>query len=95
VKVKATPRCTKIASNVATGIRDSRAFRKQCERDSYYHQPHRFADSAIEENEPSLIAGLLDRNETKSLSGIPGLANLPGVGYAFGSEAIRRMKTSC
>jgi len=38
----------------------------------------------LKENEPSLIAGLLDRNETKSLSGIPGLANLPGVGYAFG-----------
>jgi hypothetical protein len=38
----------------------------------------------LKENEPSLIAGLLDRNETKSLSGIPGLANLPGLGYAFG-----------
>jgi general secretion pathway protein D len=41
----------------------------------------------LKENEPSLIAGLLDRNETKSLSGIPGLANLPGVGYAFGQRS--------
>ena len=38
----------------------------------------------LRENEPSLIAGLLDQEETKSLSGIPGFANLPGVGYAFG-----------
>ncbi len=38
----------------------------------------------LREGEPSVIAGLLDREETKSLSGIPGLANLPGVGYAFG-----------
>jgi general secretion pathway protein D len=32
------------------------------------------------------VAGLLDNEETKSLSGIPGLANLPGVGYAFGQR---------
>ena len=44
----------------------------------------------LRENEPSIIAGLLDEEETKSLSGIPGFANLPGVGYAFG----QRNKTS-
>jgi len=44
----------------------------------------------LRENEPSIIAGLLDQEETKSLSGIPGFANLPGVGYAFG----QRNKTS-
>jgi type II secretory pathway component GspD/PulD (secretin) len=44
----------------------------------------------LREGEPSVIAGLLDREETKSLSGIPGFANLPGLGYAFGS----RNKTS-
>jgi general secretion pathway protein D len=38
----------------------------------------------LKEGEPSIVAGLLDNEETKSLSGIPGLANLPGVGYAFG-----------
>jgi Flp pilus assembly secretin CpaC len=41
----------------------------------------------LKEGEPSLIAGLLDREETKSLSGIPGFANLPGVGYAFGERS--------
>jgi Flp pilus assembly secretin CpaC len=38
----------------------------------------------LKEGEPSIVAGLLDNEETKSLTGIPGLANLPGVGYAFG-----------
>ena len=40
----------------------------------------------LKENEPSLITGLLDRDESKSLTGIPGLANLPGLGYAFGQR---------
>ena len=33
-----------------------------------------------------MIAGLLDREETNSLNGIPGFANLPGFGYAFGNK---------
>ena len=41
----------------------------------------------LKEGEPSVIAGLLDREETKALSGIPGLANLPGVGLAFGQRS--------
>jgi Flp pilus assembly secretin CpaC len=40
----------------------------------------------LKENEPSIIAGLLDNEETRSLSGIPGLANLPGLGYIFGQK---------
>jgi Flp pilus assembly secretin CpaC len=40
----------------------------------------------LKENETSLIGGLLDQQETKTLSGIPGLAELPGAGYAFGSR---------
>jgi len=40
----------------------------------------------LREGEPSVIAGLLDREETKSLNGIPGFASLPGVGYAFGNR---------
>jgi hypothetical protein len=35
-------------------------------------------------NETSLIGGLLDNEETKSITGLPGFARLPGVGYAFG-----------
>lgn len=40
----------------------------------------------LKEGEPSVIAGLLDQEETKSLNGIPGFANLPGLGYAFGQR---------
>jgi general secretion pathway protein D len=40
----------------------------------------------LKEGEPSIVAGLLDNEETKSLSGIPGLANLPGIGYTFGQR---------
>jgi Flp pilus assembly secretin CpaC len=40
----------------------------------------------LKENETSVIAGLLDQEETNSLSGIPGFANLPGLGYAFGTK---------
>jgi general secretion pathway protein D len=35
-------------------------------------------------NETSLLGGLLDNEETKSITGLPGFAKLPGVGYAFG-----------
>ena len=41
----------------------------------------------VKENETSVITGLLDNQETYSLSGIPGLANLPGLGYAFGTRS--------
>jgi Flp pilus assembly secretin CpaC len=40
----------------------------------------------LRENETSLIAGLLDKEETISLSGIPGFANLPGLAYAFSTK---------
>ncbi|HEY1484108.1 MAG TPA: FG-GAP-like repeat-containing protein [Candidatus Acidoferrum sp.] len=41
----------------------------------------------LKENETSLIGGLLDQQETKTITGIPGLAELPGAGYAFGSRS--------
>ena len=40
----------------------------------------------VKEDETSLIIGLLSDNETKTLTGIPGLAQLPGIGYAFGTR---------
>jgi len=40
----------------------------------------------LKENETSLVVGLLSQDETKSITGIPGLATLPGVGYAFGGR---------
>ncbi len=38
----------------------------------------------LREDETSLLTGLLDQQETKTITGLPGLATLPGVGYAFG-----------
>ncbi|MGH9452498.1 MAG: FG-GAP-like repeat-containing protein, partial [Terriglobia bacterium] len=41
----------------------------------------------IKEDQPTIIAGLLDNQETRSLTGLPGFANLPGgVGYLFGQR---------
>lgn len=40
----------------------------------------------LKENEASLVTGVLSRDETKSITGIPGLATLPGIGYAFGNR---------
>ena len=38
----------------------------------------------LRENETSIVTGLLNLQESKSITGIPGLAKLPGAGYAFG-----------
>lgn len=38
----------------------------------------------LKEDETSLLTGLLDKQETRIISGLPGLATLPSVGYAFG-----------
>ncbi len=41
----------------------------------------------IKEGEPTLISGLLDSEETKTLTGLPGFATLPGgAGYLFGQR---------
>jgi len=40
----------------------------------------------LKEDETSIISGLLDNEETKTLTGIPGLANIPGVSPLFGSR---------
>jgi type II secretory pathway component GspD/PulD (secretin) len=40
----------------------------------------------LKEDETSLIVGVLSDNESKSISGLPGLARLPGAGYAFGTR---------
>jgi Flp pilus assembly secretin CpaC len=41
----------------------------------------------LKEGETSLISGLLDRENTKSLKGIQGLAKIPYLGYLFGAES--------
>ncbi len=41
----------------------------------------------IKEDLPTIIGGLLDNDETRMLTGLPGFANLPGgVGYFFGQR---------
>jgi Flp pilus assembly secretin CpaC len=40
----------------------------------------------VKEDETTLISGLLDREEMRSLTGLPGFANVPGAGYAFGNR---------
>ncbi len=40
----------------------------------------------VKEDETTLIGGLLDKEETRAITGLPGFANLPGAGYAFGNR---------
>ena len=41
----------------------------------------------VKDDVPTIIAGLLDNQETRTLTGLPGFANLPGgLGYLFGQR---------
>jgi tetratricopeptide (TPR) repeat protein len=40
----------------------------------------------VREGVPSVIGGLADREETRAITGLPGFAELPGIGYAFGGR---------
>jgi Flp pilus assembly secretin CpaC len=40
----------------------------------------------VKQDEPTLIGGLTDTEETRSITGLPGFAELPIVGYAFGGR---------
>jgi tetratricopeptide (TPR) repeat protein len=40
----------------------------------------------LKEDETTLIGGLLDKEETRSITGLPGFANVPLAGYAFGNR---------
>src|SRR5260221_698436 len=41
----------------------------------------------VKDDETTLIGGLLDNAETRLLTGLPGFANLPGLGYAFSTKS--------
>jgi len=41
----------------------------------------------VKDDQPTLIGGLTDREETRAITGLPGFAELPGVGYAFGGRS--------
>ncbi|MGB8494136.1 MAG: Ig-like domain-containing protein [Candidatus Acidiferrum sp.] len=40
----------------------------------------------LKEDETSIITGLLDDEETRTITGLPGFAQIPGAGYAFGTH---------
>jgi Flp pilus assembly secretin CpaC len=40
----------------------------------------------VKDDETTIIGGLLDNEETRALVGLPGFANIPGLGYAFGTK---------
>ena len=40
----------------------------------------------LKENETSILTGLLDLEETRTITGLPGFAQIPGAGYAFGAH---------
>jgi type II secretory pathway component GspD/PulD (secretin) len=44
----------------------------------------------LKEDETSVIGGLLDKEQTRGIVGIPGLATLPGIGYAFGTRSTSK-----
>ncbi len=41
----------------------------------------------VKENEPTLISGMMDKEETRSIVGLPGFAEIPGVRYAFSTKS--------
>jgi hypothetical protein len=41
----------------------------------------------VKEDEPTLIAGLTDNEQTHSITGLPGLAKIPVAGYLFGTRS--------
>jgi hypothetical protein len=40
----------------------------------------------VKQDEPTLIGGLTDVEQTHSITGLPGFANIPAAGYAFGGR---------
>ena len=47
------------------------------------------ADVRLREGEVNLIGGIIQRTNTKSKTGIPGLANIPGLGRLFSGENLQ------
>jgi len=47
-------------------------------------------DIRVKEGEVTLIGGLIQNQDTKSLSGIPGLASIPGLRSIFGSNSTEK-----
>jgi general secretion pathway protein D len=50
-------------------------------------------DIRLQEGEVSLLGGLIERDDTKSVSGLPGLAQVPGLRYFFSNETKEQKET--
>jgi general secretion pathway protein D len=50
------------------------------------------ANIRLKDGEVSLMGGLTSDTDTNSVSGIPGIANMPVLGYLFGDHNDNRMK---
>ena len=44
----------------------------------------------LKEDESTLLSGIMDREETKALSGAPALSTVPGAGYLFGNHNTQK-----
>lgn len=47
----------------------------------------------VKDDETTLIGGLLDQEETRAITGLPGLADIPQAGYAFGTHNNTQQET--
>ena len=50
------------------------------------------ADIRMKDGEVSLLGGLTSDSNTQAIAGIPGIANMPVLGYAFGTRTKERQK---
>ena len=47
----------------------------------------------VKEDEPTLLGGVTDHEETRSITGLPGFATLPVIGYALGTRSTSLQNT--
>ncbi|MGH9480559.1 MAG: type II secretion system protein GspD [Terriglobales bacterium] len=50
---------------------------------------HLISEVSLKDNEPVVLAGLFNRQEVASLSGLPGLAQIPGFAQVFSTENVQ------
>jgi general secretion pathway protein D len=49
-------------------------------------------DIRLKDGEVNVLGGLIEQTDTNTITGIPGLAKLPGIGYLFGGNTIDHEK---
>lgn len=50
-------------------------------------------DIRLKEGEVNLIGGIIQQTDSKSLTGIPGLANIPVIGHLFSNQTVQKDRT--